>query len=394
MAALDLQNTPVATPLPTGKGPETTADAQVQQTQPAPEGPQNATGGGAAHADAPAETVDANTYPAFARELYQRWYTDMLLMRRFEERAGQLYGEQKIRGFCHLYIGQEAIVAGMVTAIKQGDKVISAYRDHAHALGMGIPAKGIMAELYGKIDGSTRGRGGSMHLFSQEHNFYGGHGIVGAQIPMGAGIAFAEKYKGTDNICICFMGDGAVRQGALHEAFTMSMLYKLPVVFICENNKYGMGTAVERTTNVPELYKMGLSYEMPSYQVNGMECEAVHMAISDAAERARGGVPTFLEIKTYRYKGHSMSDPAKYRSREEVDEYRAKDPLEHVLHQMDMLGYADAAWVAETEARVKADVDEAVQFAENSAYPEPAELYQDNYRQADYPFLVDNYEAR
>jgi len=328
----------------------------------------------------------ANGFPA---KTYQSWYHEMLRMRKFEEKAGQLYGMQKIRGFCHLYIGQEAVAAGMLSAIQKGDKVITAYRDHAHALGMGIPAKEIMAELYGKATGCTKGKGGSMHMFSKEHNFYGGHGIVGAQIPLGAGIAFAEKYKDTGKICICFMGDGAVRQGALHETFTMAMLWKLPVVFICENNGYGMGTAVERTTNVPDLYKIGLAYDMPSFQVNGMEVEPVHHAIADAAARARKGTPTFLEIKTYRYKGHSMSDPAKYRSKEEVEEFKAKDPIDHVLHIIQSEGLADEKWLADTAEQVKAEIDEAVKFAEESPYPDPSELYKDIYVQQDYPYLTD-----
>ncbi len=324
----------------------------------------------------------------FSADTYLLWYEQMLLMRRFEEKCAQFYG-QAIRGFLHLYIGQEAIAAGLITAIQPGDKVITAYRDHAHAIAMGIPPKEIMAELFGKSTGCSGGRGGSMHMFSKEHNFYGGHGIVGAQIPMGAGIAFAEKYKKTNNICLCFMGDGAVRQGALHETFTLAMLWKLPVVFICENNEYGMGTAVERTTNVPDLYKIGSAYEMPSFQVNGMECEEVHKAISEAADRARKNIPTFLEIKTYRYKGHSMSDPAKYRSREELDEYKAKDPIDHVLTTIQNNGFADENKINEINDKIKREVEEAVQFAEQSPLPNPSEIYKDIYTQADYPFLND-----
>jgi pyruvate dehydrogenase E1 component alpha subunit len=328
----------------------------------------------------------ANGFPA---ETYLYWYREMLLMRKFEEKAGQLYGQQKIRGFCHLYIGQEAVAAGMLTAIQKGDKVITAYRDHAHAIGMGIPPREVMAELFGKKTGCTKGKGGSMHMFSKEHNFYGGHGIVGAQIPIGAGIAFAEKYKNTGNICLCFMGDGAVRQGALHETFTMAMLWQLPVIFICENNGYGMGTAVNRTTNVPDLYKIGLAYDMPSFQVNGMECETVHQAIADAAARARQFTPTFLEIKTYRYKGHSMSDPAKYRTREEVDEYRAKDPIDHVLHTIQDQAFATEDQINAINDEVKGIVEEAVQFAEQSPFPDPSEIYSDMYTQQDYPYLAD-----
>ena len=325
----------------------------------------------------------------FPKEQYLAWYESMLLMRKFEEKAGQLYGEQKIRGFCHLYIGQEAVVAGTMSATKKGDKHITAYRDHAHALACGIPARAVMAELYGKATGCSKGKGGSMHMFSVEHGFFGGHGIVGAQIPLGAGIAFAEKYKGTDNICVCSMGDGAVRQGALHETFTMAMLWQIPVIFICENNGYGMGTAVQRTTNVPDLYKIGLAYDMPSFQVNGMDCEDVHNAMSAAAERARKGIPTFLEIKTYRYKCHSMSDPAKYRTREEVEEYKSQDPIERVMHKILDNGFADQAWIDQVHEKIKAEVEDSVKFAEESPWPDPSEIYTDNYVEQDYPYLID-----
>src|SRR5688572_12273489 len=208
----------------------------------------------------------------FGKDTYLKWYESMLLMRKFEERAGQLYGMQKIKGFCHLYIGQEAVVAGAMSVLRPEDSMITAYRDHGHALAKGISANAVMAELYGKVTGCSKGKGGSVHMFSKEHRFFGGHGIVGGQIPLGAGIAFAEKYKGTKNVTLCYMGDGAVRQGALHEAFNMSMLWKLPVIYIIENNNYAMGTSVERTSNVVDLYKLGLSYDMPSKQVNGMSC--------------------------------------------------------------------------------------------------------------------------
>lgn len=311
-------------------------------------------------------------------------------MRRFEERAGQLYIQQKIRGFCHLYIGQEALVAGAESAIRPDDNMITAYRDHAHPIGRGMHPKYIMAELYAKSTGCSRGKGGSMHLFSKEHHFFGGHGIVGGQIPLGAGIAMADQYLGTGRITLCYMGDGAVRQGALHEAFNMAMLWKLPVVFIIENNNYAMGTSVQRTSNVHDLYKLGLSYEMPSFQVDGMRCEDVHEAIESAAERARKGEgPTLLEMKTYRYRGHSMSDPAKYRTKEEVDEYKSKDPIEQVLSTIMKNKWMTEADVEATEAKVKALVDESVQFAEESPFPEPHELYEDVYVQADYPYITD-----
>lgn len=326
----------------------------------------------------------------FSKETYMKWYEEMVLMRKFEEKAGQMYGQQKIRGFCHLYIGQEAVVAGMMSAIEKGDKVITAYRDHAHALAMGMSAREVMAELYGKATGCSKGKGGSMHMFSKEHNFFGGHGIVGAQIPMGAGIAFAEKYLETGKICVCFMGDGAVRQGALHETFTMAMLWKIPVVFIVENNGYGMGTAVARTTNVTDLHRMADAYDMANEQVDGMSCEAVHGAIKRAADRARNeSLPTFLEIKTYRYKGHSMSDPAKYRTREEVEEYRSKDPIERVLKTIQDNNFATPEQITEIDEKIKEVVEDSVRFAEESPWPEVDELYKDIYIQQDYPFLMD-----
>jgi pyruvate dehydrogenase E1 component alpha subunit len=326
----------------------------------------------------------------FSKEQYLTWYESMLLMRKFEEKAGQLYIQQKIRGFCHLYIGQEALVAGAESAINPDDNMITAYRDHAHPIGRGMHPKYIMAELFAKVTGCSKGKGGSMHLFSKEHNFFGGHGIVGGQIPLGAGIAFADNYRGNKRVTLCYMGDGAVRQGALHEAFNMAMLWKLPVIFIIENNNYAMGTSVERTSNVIDLYKLGCSYEMPSYQVDGMRCEDVHDAIASAAEHARQGKgPTLLEMKTYRYRGHSMSDPAKYRTKEEVDEYKSKDPIEQVLAVITKNKYATEAELEAIENRVKELVDESVQFAEESPYPDPSELYQDVYVQDDYPYILD-----
>ena len=235
----------------------------------------------------------------FTKEQYLKWYEELLLMRRFEERAGQLYGMQKIKGFCHLYIGQEAVVAGAMSVLQPDDNMITAYRDHAHALGKGTSARAVMAELYGKATGCSKGKGGSMHMFDAKNRFFGGHGIVGGQIPLGAGIAFAEKYLGTKNVTVCYMGDGATRQGALHEAFNMAMTWLLPVVYIIENNNYAMGTSVERTSNVQELYKLGLSYDMPSEPVDGMSVEAVHEAMERAVNHARSGKgPYLLEINT------------------------------------------------------------------------------------------------
>jgi pyruvate dehydrogenase E1 component alpha subunit len=326
----------------------------------------------------------------FTKEQYLQWYKTLMLVRRFEEKAAQLYGQQKIKGFCHLYIGQEAIVAGMVTATTKEDKFITAYRDHGHALALGVSANAVMAELYGKATGCSGGKGGSMHMFSKEHNFVGGHGIVGGQIPLGAGIALAEQYNGTKNVCVCFFGDGAVRQGALHETFNMAMLWKLPVIFICENNEYAMGTSVARTTNVLDIYKIGAAYDMPSYQVDGMKCETVHEAIFDAAEKARNGEgPTFLEIKTYRYRGHSMSDPATYRSKEEVADYKKIDPIETTKVSIIEKGFATEAELDKMEEDIMKEVDESVTFSENSPYPDPADLFRHVYVEDDYPYITD-----
>lgn len=324
----------------------------------------------------------------FSKKTYMTWYESMLLMRKFEEKASQLYLQQKFGGFCHLYIGQEAIVAGTASASKKGDKHITAYRDHAHPIAFGMHPKYVMAELYGKKTGCSKGKGGSMHMFDKERNFMGGHGIVGAQIPMGAGIAFADKYRGNKNVTFCSMGDGAVRQGALHETFNMAMKWELPVVFIIENNNYAMGTSVERTTNVTDLSKIGLSYDMPSAVVNGMKPEDVHNAIEQAAERARsGGGPTLLDIRTYRYKGHSMSDPQKYRTKDEVEEYKKQDPVEMVKSTILKNKYATEKQLENIMTRVKDLVDESVKFAEESPEPEAHELYEDVYFTPDYPYV-------
>ncbi|HAK76299.1 MAG TPA: pyruvate dehydrogenase (acetyl-transferring) E1 component subunit alpha [Runella sp.] len=324
------------------------------------------------------------------KERYMYWYESMLLQRKFEEKAGQLYGQQKIRGFCHLYIGQEACSSGSVSALTKDDKWITAYRDHGFPLALGTEPKAIMAELYGKATGTTKGKGGSMHIFDKEHNFIGGHGIVGAQIPLGAGIAFAEKYNKTSNLCMCFFGDGAVRQGALHEAFNMAMTWKLPVIFVVENNGYAMGTSVNRTSNVTDLYTIGEGYDMPSEPVDGMDVEAVHDAVSRAAERARrGDGPTFLEFKTYRYRGHSMSDPQKYRTKEEVEEYKKRDPIEMTKDRILTNGIATEDDLAAIDAKIKQIVEESVKFAEESPWPDPSEIFTDIYVEPDYPFIVD-----
>lgn len=324
------------------------------------------------------------------KERYMYWYESMLLQRKFEEKAGQLYGQQKIRGFCHLYIGQEACSSGSVSALTKDDKWITAYRDHGFPLALGTEPKAVMAELYGKATGTTKGKGGSMHIFDKERNFIGGHGIVGAQIPLGAGIAFAEKYNKTSNLCMCFFGDGAVRQGALHEAFNMAMTWKLPVIFVVENNGYAMGTSVNRTSNVTDLYTIGEGYDMPSEPVDGMDVEAVHDAVSRAAERARrGDGPTFLEFKTYRYRGHSMSDPQKYRTKEEVEEYKKRDPIEMTKDRILTNGIATEEELAAIDAKIKQIVEESVKFAEESPWPDPSEIFTDMYVEPDYPFIVD-----
>ncbi len=324
------------------------------------------------------------------KDTYTRWFREMYLMRKFEERCGQLYIQQKFGGFCHLYIGQEAVLSGMREAIRPTDRVITAYRDHAHPLVLGTDPKHVMAEMFGKKTGTSKGKGGSMHMFDKERNLFGGHGIVGGQIGLGAGIAFADKYRKEDHVTVCFMGDGAARQGMLHETFNMAMTWKLPVIFIIENNQYAMGTSVERTSNVTDLEMLGASYKMPSATVDGMSPEAVRDAIAEAAERGRKGEgPTLLDIQTYRYKGHSMSDPQKYRTKDEVASYVERDPITYVRNVI-----LDNKWNTEEELKavekeVKAQVEDAIKFAEESPMPDASELYEDVYMQTDYPFVND-----
>jgi pyruvate dehydrogenase E1 component alpha subunit len=314
----------------------------------------------------------------------------MQLMRKFEERAGMLYGQQKIRGFCHLYIGQEACASGAVSALTKDDKWITAYRDHGIPLALGTSANAVMAELFAKQTGCSKGKGGSMHIFDKEVNFIGGHGIVGAQVPLGAGIAFAEKYNKTTNLCMCYMGDGAVRQGAFHEALNLAMLWKLPVIFVIENNGYAMGTSVKRSSNVTELYTLGEAYDMPSEPVDAMNVEDVHEAVARAAERARSGEgPTLLEFRTYRYKGHSMSDPMKYRTKEELEAYKMRDPIEQVRKTMLDNGIATEEELTDIDKKIKGIVDESVRFAEESPYPPAEEAFKDVYVQQDYPFIME-----
>ncbi len=324
----------------------------------------------------------------FSKETYLKWYKDMLLWRKFEDKTSALYIQQKIRGFLHLYNGQEAILAGSIYAIDpKKDKMITAYRDHVQPIAMGISPNIIMAELFGKSTGCSGGKGGSMHMFSKEHNFFGGHGIVGGQVPLGAGIAFADKYNENDAVTLCYMGDGAVRQGAVHEAFNMAMMWKLPVVFICENNGYAMGTSVERTANHSDIWKLGLSYEMPCAPIDGMDPVAVAESVKEAVDRARkGDGPTFLEMKTYRYKGHSMSDAQKYRTKDEVAEYQKIDPITKVLDMIKKNKWATDKEIQAIQDQVKATVKEAVDYAESSPFPSNDSLYQNVYAE-EYPFI-------
>ncbi|WHT37936.1 MULTISPECIES: pyruvate dehydrogenase (acetyl-transferring) E1 component subunit alpha [Myroides] len=323
------------------------------------------------------------------KEVYLKWYEDMLFWRKFEDKLAALYIQQKVRGFLHLYNGQEAVLAGALHAMDLSkDKMITAYRNHVQPIGLGVDPRRIMAELLGKGTGTSQGLGGSMHIFSKEHNFYGGHGIVGGQIPLGAGLAFADKYFDRKAVTMCYFGDGAARQGSLHETFNMAMNWKLPVVFIIENNGYAMGTSVERTANHSEIWKLGLGYEMPSGPVDGMNPVKVAEAMYEAIERARrGDGPTLLEMKTYRYRGHSMSDAQNYRSKEEVEEYKKIDPITQVLDVIKANGYATESEIEAMDQRVKDLVAECEKFAEESPFPELNVMYDVVYDQENYPFL-------
>lgn len=327
----------------------------------------------------------------FTKETYLYWYELMQLIRQFELKAEEMYKMAgKIRGFFHAYVGQEAIAAGCMTATNHEDPFITGYRDHGLALAKGTSANACMAELYGKSTGCAKGKGGSMHFFDKENYFFGGHGLVGAQIGTGAGLAFAEKYKGTTNVCLTFFGDGAARQGMLHEAFNLAMTWKLPVVFICENNGYAMGTSVERTSNVVDIYKLADAYEMPGDMVDGMDAEAVHDSVYRAVQRAReGGGPTLLEMKTYRYKGHSISDPQKYRSKDEVEEYKEKDPITRVANTILENNFASQSDLDAIDAKINLIVEESVKFAEESPWPNEDEVLKDVYIDENYEFIVD-----
>ncbi|BBK37296.1 pyruvate dehydrogenase E1 component subunit alpha [Allostella sp. ATCC 35155] len=306
-------------------------------------------------------------------------YRDMLLIRRFEEKAGQMYGMGLIGGFCHLYIGQEAVVVGMQAAIKSGDAVITSYRDHGHMLACGMDARGVMAELTGRRGGYSRGKGGSMHMFSREKDFYGGHGIVGAQVPLGTGIAFGLKYKDTDNVCLTYLGDGAVNQGQVYESFNMAALWKLPVIYIIENNRYAMGTSVQRSSASPDLFERGAPYGIPGRQVDGMDVVAVKAAGDEAVAHVRAGKgPYILEMMTYRYRGHSMSDPAKYRTKEEVNKMRSEhDPIDRLRTALLEDGAAKEDALKAIDREVKDIVTAAAEFAQESPEPDPSELFTD-----------------
>ena len=305
-------------------------------------------------------------------------YNQMLLIRRFEEKAGQLYGMGSIGGFCHLYIGQEAVVVGMQSVSKKGDSVITSYRDHGHMLACGMDPKGVMAELTGREGGYSKGKGGSMHMFSREQNFFGGHGIVGAQVPIGIGLAFSHKYKNDGFVCMTYLGDGAINQGQVYESFNMSALWKLPVVFIIENNKYGMGTSVKRASAGRALYERGIAYGIPGREVNGMDVMEVQSAGKDALSYSRKGKgPYILEMKTYRYRGHSMSDPAKYRSRSEVDDVREhSDAIEKLKSYLLCNGLSEAV-LKEIDSKIKQTVSSASKYAESSPLPDKKELLTD-----------------
>jgi len=327
----------------------------------------------------------------FSKETYLYWYELMQLIRQFESKSEEMYKKAgKIRGFFHVYNGQEAIAAGCMTATNHEDPFITGYRDHGLALAKGMSPNAAMAELYGKATGCSKGKGGSMHLFDKDNYFFGGHGIVGAQIGTGAGLAFAEQYRGSKNVVLCFFGDGAARQGMLHEVFNLAMLWKLPVVFICENNNYAMGTSIERTSNVIDIYKLADAYDMPSDKIDGMTTELVHEGVARAVKRARDGEgPTLLEMKTYRYKGHSVSDPQKYRSKDEVEEYKNQDPITKVAKTILENKYASEADLKAIDDKINAIVEASVKFAEESPWPDDSEVLKDVYIDQNYPFIVD-----
>ena len=324
----------------------------------------------------------AGPVPDFTKEMELKALGQMLLIRRFEEKSGQMYGMGLIGGFCHLYIGQEAVVVGMKLAMRDGDQMITGYRDHGHMLACGMAPKGVMAELTGRRGGYSKGKGGSMHMFSLEKRFFGGHGIVAAQVPLGTGLAFANNYRGNNGVCVTFLGDGAANQGQVYESFNMAELWKLPVVYVIENNRYAMGTAVSRSSAQTNFAKRGTSFAIPGRQVDGMDVRAVKAAGDEAIAWCRdGNGPYILEMMTYRYRGHSMSDPAKYRSKEEVDKMRTEhDPIEQVRQRLLAKKWVSEEQLKELDASVRALVNEASEFATHDPEPDPAELYTDVYR--------------
>jgi pyruvate dehydrogenase E1 component alpha subunit len=334
--------------------------------------------------DVPAKSKSAQKSPgagdnSVSPDQLKNYYRDMLLIRRFEERAGQLYGMGLIGGFCHLYIGQEAVVVGMQSTIGGKDAIVTSYRDHGHMLAAGMDPKGVMAELTGRSTGYSKGKGGSMHMFSREKNFFGGHGIVGAQVPIGTGLAFAHKYNDDKNVSLTYFGDGSANQGQVYEAMNMAALWKLPVVYVIENNRYGMGTSVERASATTELYRHGEAFGISGERVDGMDVLAVRAAGEKAVEHARGGAgPYILEMQTYRYRGHSMSDPAKYRSKEEVDKYRSeRDPIDHVRKLLLEGRILDESQLKAIDAEIRKIVNDAAEYAQHSPEPEPSELWTD-----------------
>ncbi|MDA0218587.1 MAG: pyruvate dehydrogenase (acetyl-transferring) E1 component subunit alpha [Proteobacteria bacterium] len=316
-------------------------------------------------------------------DLLLDFYRQMLLVRRFEEKVGQMYGMGLIGGFCHLYIGQEAVVVGMNHALEETDAIITSYRCHGHGLIRGVEPKAVMAELTGRAGGVSKGKGGSMHMFDLEKGFYGGHGIVGAQVPLGAGLAFSMKYRETDGVAVIFFGEGAANQGQVYETFNMASLWKLPAIFVVENNQYAMGTSIKRAKAGTELYQRGEAFGLPGQQVDGMDVEKVYTAASEAVEHCRAGKgPMLLETQTYRYRGHSMSDPAKYRTKDEVQKMRAEhDPIDHVRAKLTDRGIADNAKLKEIDKQVKSQIAEAAEFAQNSPEPKLEELMTDIYTQ-------------
>jgi len=328
----------------------------------------------------PDEPVEAEVSTEKLLDLYR----DMLLIRRFEEKAGQMYGMGLIGGFCHLYIGEEAVVIGAMAAVETGDTVITAYRDHGHMLACGMDPKGVMAELTGRRTGYSHGKGGSMHMFSREKNFFGGHGIVGACVPLGTGLGFAHRYRDNKRVSLTFLGDGAMNQGQVYESFNMAALWKLPVVYIIENNRYGMGTSIARSSASPNLFGRAAPFGIPGYHVDGMNVLAVIAAVQEAVEHARSGKgPFILEMLTYRYRGHSMSDPAKYRSKDEVSRMRQEhDPIDQLRKRLLDGGLADENRLKDIDNQVKAQITEAADFAQQSPEPDPSELWTDVYGEA------------